>query len=66
MDVNNSKKGSNLVDEPWTNYLLKLKKKKPSDVSYKLNIRQGSAWNENDVNIVPYKGESREIIKNFI
>ena len=66
VDVNNPKKGSNLVDEPWTNYLLKLKNKKSSDVSYKLNIRQGSAWNENDVNIVPYKGESREIIKNFI
>ena len=66
VDANNSKKESNLIDEPWTNYLLKLKKNKSCDVSYKLNIRQSSAWNENDINIVPFKGESREIIKNFI
>ena len=66
VDANNSKKESNLINEPWTNYLLKLKKNKSCDVSYKLNIRQSSAWNENDINIVPYKGESREIIKNFI
>ena len=66
VDANNSKKERNLINEPWTNYLLKLKKNKSCDVSYKLNIRQSSAWNENDINIVPYKGESREIIKNFI
>jgi hypothetical protein len=52
--------------EPWTNFLLKLKKNKSSEISYRLNIRQSSAWNENDVNIVPLKGESKEIIKDFI
>ena len=51
---------------PWTNYLLKLKKNKSSEISYRLNIRQSSAWNENDVNIVPLKGESKEIIKDFL
>ena len=52
--------------EPWTYYLSKLKNNKSCEISYKLNIRQGSAWNENDLNIVPYKGESREIIKYFL
>ena len=35
--------------ESWTNHLLKLKKNKSCEISYKLNIRQSSAWNENDV-----------------
>ena len=52
--------------EPWIYYLSKLKNNKSCEISYKLNIRQGSAWNENDLNIVPYKGESREIIKYFL
>lgn len=34
--------------------------------SYKLNIRQASAWNENDVNIVLCKGGSEEIVNFFI
>ena len=47
---------------------MKLKKNKNNsfDFSYRLNIRQASAWNENDVNIVPLKGGSREIVKYFI
>ena len=69
---NKNKKEGNIIKkednkyEPWTNYLLKLKKNKSSEISYRLNIRQSSAWNENDVNIVPLKGESKEIIKDFI
>ena len=68
---NKNKKEGNIIKkednkyEPWTNYLLKLKKNKSSEISYRLNIRQSSAWNENDVNIVPLKGESKEIIKDF-
>ena len=59
------------INEPWTNTLFKLKKDKSQnykdkDISYRLNIRQASAWNENDINIVPYRGESREIVKYFI
>ena len=65
INENKNKKEDNAY-ESWTNYLLKLKKNKSCEVSYHLNIRQSSAWNENDVNIVPYKGESREIIKNFL
>ena len=34
--------------------------------SYRLNIRQASAWNENDVNIVLCKGGSEEIVNFFI
>ena len=56
------------INEPWTNTLLKLKNNKNNshDISYRLNIRQASAWNENDVNIVPLRGGSREIVKYFI
>ena len=60
------KKDENNEFEPWKYYLLRLKKNNSCEYSYKLNVRQSSAWNENDVNIVPYKGESREIIKNFL
>ena len=63
---NNDKKDENNQFEPWKYYLLRLKKNNSCEYSYKLNVRQSSAWNENDVNIVPYKGESREIIKNFL
>ena len=66
-DVINSNKAK--INEPWTNTLFKLKKNKSEiieDISYRLNIRQASAWNENDINIVPYRGESREIVKYFI
>ena len=57
------------INEPWTNTLLKIKNKKNSNVDdncYRLNIRQASAWNENDVNTVPYRGGSLEIVKFFI
>ena len=65
LDEIKSKKENNPY-ESWTNHLLKLKKNKSCEISYKLNIRQSSAWNENDVNIIPFKGESREIVKNFL
>ena len=66
--VNEMKAISKDINEPWTNTLLKLKKNKNNsfDFSYRLNIRQASAWNENDVNIIPLKGDSREIVKYFI
>jgi hypothetical protein len=57
------------INEPWTNTLLKINNKKNSnddDNCYRLNIRQASAWNENDVNTVPYRGGSLEIVKFFI
>ena len=56
------------INEPWINTLFKLKnsKKKDKDKSYRLNIRQGSAWNENDINPVPYTTRTLEIIKYFI
>lgn len=65
---NNKKVKEKELNEPWTNTLLKLKNKKNSfdDISYRLNIRQASAWNENDVNTVPYRGGSKEIVKFFI
>ena len=67
-EINSEKKE---INEPWTNTLFKLRKNKSQnnkdkDVTYRLNIRQASAWNENDINIVPYRGESREIVKYFI
>ena len=51
LDEIKSKKENNPY-ESWTNHLLKLKKNKSCENSYKLNIRQSSAWNENDVNII--------------
>lgn len=54
----------------WINSLLKIKNRKRSfdqdDFVYRLNIRQTTAWNENDVNTVPYRGGSLEIVKFFI
>ena len=56
------------IKQPWINILLKLKDDKNIDevISYRLNIRQGSAWNENAVNTVPYRGCSLDIVKYFI
>ncbi len=54
------------INEPWTNCLFKLKKNKSLDKTYRLNIRQASAWNENDVNLIPLKGGSKEIVKYFL
>ena len=63
-DKNN--KGGKDTNKSWTNCLLKLKKNKSLDKTYRLNIRDVTAWNENDVNVVPLKGGSREIVKYFI
>ena len=56
------------INEPWSNTLLKLKRNydEISDITYRINIRQTSAWNENDLNTVPYRGRSLEIVKLFI
>ena len=54
------------INEPWTNCLFKLKKNKSLDKTYRLNIRQASAWNENDLNLIPLKGGSKEIVKYFL
>jgi hypothetical protein len=56
------------INQPWSNVLLKLKNDNndSDDISYRLNVRQGSAWNENDVNTVQYRGASKEIVKFFI
>ena len=63
---NNFKKADS-INEPWFNYLVKLRNNKKSlDHSYRLNIRQSSAWNENDINIVPFQGKSKEIVKLFL
>ena len=53
------------INEPWSNTLLKLKRNydEISDITYRINIRQTSAWNENDLNTVPYRGRSLEIVK---
>ena len=71
--INTSRDNENIkknkkVKQPWTNILLRLKndKNNDDDISYRLNIRQGAAWNENDVNTVPYRGRSLEIVKYFI
>ena len=67
MDKGNFKKNKN-IKQPWINLLLRLKEDNSNkeDFSYRLNIRQGSAWNENDVNTVPYRGRSLDIVKYFI
>ena len=68
--INNEKdnfKKADSINEPWFNYLVKLRNNKKSlDHSYRLNIRQSSAWNENDINIVPFQGKSKEIVKLFL
>ena len=59
-------KNGNGINDSWVTRLSRLKKNKSSDKSYKLNIRQCTAWNENVINIVPFKGKSREVINYFI
>ena len=65
---NIKKKKGKKSNEPLINVLFKLKNNDNQfdDISYRLNVRQGSAWNENVVNTVPYRGESREIVKYFL
>lgn len=43
-----------------------MKKMKPNEILYHLNIMPSSAWNENTINIVPLYGNTKNIIKNFI
>ena len=64
----NSNRNKKEINEPWTNTLLKLNKIKNinDDRTYRLNIRQASAWNQNDINTVPYRGRSLDIVKLFI
>lgn len=53
----------------WSTLLLKMKsfkKEKTIDLLYHLNIMRSTAWNENGVNAVPLKGESKNIIKAFL
>ena len=58
--------------EHWSTALLRMGKSKsvdnliPSELLYKLNIMQASAWNENDVNNIPYKGQSKSILRTFL
>ena len=56
------------ISEPWSNVLLRLKNNnnEVEDISYRLNVRQASAWNENDVNTVQLRGVSKEIVKFFL
>lgn len=56
--------------EPWENILLKLRKQKNNydekNKIYRLNIRQAMAWNENNLNNVPYKGQNKQIVTYFL
>ena len=61
-------KKSESVDH-WSTSLMKMKPKKDkilTDNLYHLNIMPSAAWNENGVNPVPLKGESKNIIKAFL
>jgi hypothetical protein len=58
--------------EHWSTTLLRMGKSKsvdhliPHELLYKLNIMHASAWNDNDVNNVPYKGQSKSILRMFL
>ena len=61
-------KKSESVDH-WSTSLMKMKpskKEKTVDSLYHLNIMPSTSWNENDVNAVPLRGESKNIIKAFL
>ena len=67
MEIGKIKK-SESVDH-WSTSLMKMKPKKDkilTDNLYHLNIMPSTAWNENGVNAVPLKGESKNIIKAFL
>jgi hypothetical protein len=67
MEIGKIKK-SESVDH-WSTSLMKMKPKKDkilTDNLYHLNIMPSAAWNENGVNPVPLKGESKNIIKAFL
>ena len=63
--IKNGKKKNSSV-EHWSKILLNMKKMKPNEILYHLNIMPSSAWNENTINIVPLYGNTKNIIKNFI
>lgn len=53
----------------WSTSLMKMKPRKDKNLTdnlYHLNIMPSTAWNENGVNAVPLKGESKNIIKAFL
>lgn len=60
------------TSEHWSTTLLRMGKSKsvdhliPHELLYKLNIMHASAWNDNDVNNVPYKGQSKSILRMFL
>ena len=61
-------KTSESVDH-WSTSLMKMKPRKDKNLTdnlYHLNIMPSAAWNENGVNPVPLKGESKNIIKAFL
>ena len=61
-------KKSESVDH-WSTSLMKMKPRKDKNLTdnlYHLNIMPSAAWNENGVNPVPLKGESKNIIKAFL
>ena len=73
--INNSERNLNIIKNNkklnsstghWSNILLNMKKMKPNEILYHLNIMPSSAWNENTVNSVPLYGNTKNIIKYFI
>ena len=73
--INNSESNLNIIKNNkkrnsstghWSNILLNMKKMKPNEILYHLNIMPSSAWNENTVNSVPLYGNTKNIIKYFI
>ena len=66
LNIVQNDKIKNSSSEHWSNTLLNMKKMKPKEILYHLNIMPSSAWNENTVNSVPLYGNTKNIIKNFI
>ncbi len=66
LNIVQNDKIKNSSSEHWSNTLLNMKKMKPKEILYHLNIMPSSAWNENTVNSVPLYGNTKNIIKHFI
>ena len=69
INIEPNKRGNNKFnDNHWSKKLLNMKnnQEKDDDNLYRLNVRQAAAWNENDINNVPYNGESKRIVEIFI
>ena len=66
LNIVQNDKIKNSSSEHWSNTLLNMKKMKPKEILYHLNIMPSSAWNENTVNSVPLYGNTKNIIKYFI